>query len=178
MTSDHKTPRARFPAEIKIRGINPYVLVEASAAQQLKRNWRRPIPVRVQINGEPNPAWPINIMPVGDGSFYLYLHAKVREASRTKVGDRVNVEVEFNEDYQGGPVHPMPPLFAEKLKEDPDAQRGWKALSPSRRKEILRYLAGLKSEEARYRNIERAMHVLAGKHARFMAREWNSQQRR
>ena len=165
--------RVRFRAEISIRGINPYVHVSAEIAETLKAGWRRPMPVRVQIDGEPNPAWPINMMPVGDGSFYLYLHAKVREASQTKVGDRVTVAISFDAQYRGGPAHPMPPLFAEMLEANPAARRGWEALPPSRQKEILRYLAGLKSSDARRRNIVRAMHVLAGGRARFMAREWN-----
>lgn len=172
MTSDDKQ-RVRFRAGIKIRGINPYVHVSAEIARVLKPGWRRPMPVRVQIGGEPNPAWPINMMPVGDGSFYLYLHAQIRDASRTKVGDQVTVEVSFDDQYRGGPAHPMPPLFAEKLEADPCARRGWDALPPSRQKEILRYLAGLKSSDAQSRNIARAMHVLAGGRARFMAREWN-----
>lgn len=114
------------------------------------------------------------MMPVGDGSFYLYLHAKVRDASRTKVGDRVNVEIAFDGEYEGGPIHPMPPSLAKKLEEDPAARLGWERLTPSRQKEILRYLAGLKSADALDRNIKRAIHVLAGGRARFMARAWNS----
>ena len=44
---------------------------------------------------------------------------------------------------------------------------------PSRQKEVLRYLTRLKSEDARARNLEKALHVLAGGKARFMARAWN-----
>jgi len=46
-------------------------------------------------------------------------------------------------------------------------------LIPSRQKEILRYFAGLKSAEAQERNLQRAIHVLSGGKARFMARSWN-----
>ena len=51
--------------------------------------------------------------------------------------------------------------------------KNWEALIPSRRKEILRYFARLKSTEARERNLERALHVLSGRQGRFMARVWN-----
>jgi uncharacterized protein YdeI (YjbR/CyaY-like superfamily) len=47
------------------------------------------------------------------------------------------------------------------------------ALPPSRQKEILRYFARLKSEDARGRNLEKALHVLSGGKARFMARAWS-----
>ncbi|MBA4750969.1 MAG: hypothetical protein H2055_01895, partial [Sphingopyxis sp.] len=46
-------------------------------------------------------------------------------------------------------------------------------LAPSLRKEILRYLANLKSDAARQRNIDRAIGVLSGAKARFLARDWN-----
>ena len=72
-----------------------------------------------------------------------------------------------------GPAGPMPFWFAQKLEANHAAKRGWEALSPSRQKEILRYFAGLKSLAAQERNTERALLVLAGGKARFMARSWN-----
>jgi hypothetical protein len=42
----------------------------------------------------------INMMPVGDGRFYLYPHGDVRKASGTAVGDRVRVEIAFDASYR------------------------------------------------------------------------------
>lgn len=131
------------------------------------------MPVLVQVNGKPEPPWRINMMPVGDGSFRLYLHATVRTASQTKVGDRANFAVSFDAAYKTGPAHPMPPWFSVALAADAMAKSNWKKLSPSRRKEILRYFFGLKSPEARARNLVRALHVLSGGTGRFMARSWS-----
>ncbi len=103
----------------------------------------------------------------------MYLHGDVRKASGTKVGDRVQVEVGFNARYRNGPQHPMPAWFKAALQKNPQAAKNWQALIPSRKKEILRYFARLKSPEARTRNLERALHVLSGKRGRFMARAWN-----
>jgi hypothetical protein len=166
--------RLEFRARIEIRGINPYVLVSAEQAARLKPNWRKPMPVCIQINGKPDTPWRINAMPVGDGSFFLYLRGQVRKESGTDVGDLVGMTVAFDEDYRGGPANPMPTWFARALRQNPSAQSGWDSLSPSRQKEILRYLAQLKSPEAQKRNVERALHVLAGAKARFMARSWNA----
>src|SRR5436853_5166 len=55
------------------------------------------------------------MMPVGDGSFYLYLHGDVRKASGTKVGDRVRVEAGFDSKYRNGPQHPVPSWFRSAL---------------------------------------------------------------
>jgi hypothetical protein len=156
-----------------MNGINPYVLVSAARAARIRKGWRRPLPVCVRVNGKPKDAWRINMMPVGNGSFYLYLHGEIRKASGTKVGDSVTVEVEFDEDYKGGPAHPMPVWFRRALAGNRNATRTWEALSPSRKKELLRYFSRLKSAEARERTLERAMHVLSGGKARFMGRAWN-----
>lgn len=163
----------KFKAEIMLRGINPFVLVSAARAKKIREGWNKPMPVRVQVNGEPNPAWRINIMPAGDGSFYLYLDGNVRAASGTKVGDKVEVSVAFDGDYRSGPQHAMPPEFSARLRGDVAARARWEALSPSLQKEVLRYLANLKSEEAKHRNIERAIRVLGGEKERFLGRDWN-----
>lgn len=168
MTSLH------FNAEIKIRDGNPYVEISPEQAHELKPDWKRPLPVTVQINGQPEPAWRINMMPAGDGSFYLYLHGDVREASQSKVGDNVMVDVEYDTDYKSGPAHPMPKWFREALTASELAKKNWDALIPSRKKEILRYFSWIKTDEARDRNLERAMHVLTGNPGRFMARAWEN----
>ena len=163
----------RFRALIELNNINPYVLVSARRAARLREGWRKPLPVRVRVNGAPQEPRRVNLMPVGDGSFYLYLNGDVRKASGTQVGDSVAVEVAFDGEYSGGPAHPMPAWFGAALKRNRAAARAWGELIPSRQKEILRYFAALKSPEARARNLERAMHVLSGGKGRFMARSWN-----
>jgi hypothetical protein len=162
----------KFSAPIEILGVNPYVLVEAERARRLMADWRKPMPVRVQINGAPSEPWRINMMPRGDGSFYLYLHETVRSASRTKVGDVVHVDVEFDHEYVAGPVHDMPAAFEHGLDISASAKAAWDALNPSRKKEVLRYFANIKSEEALNRNIARALEALSGPKVRFMGRTW------
>ncbi len=165
--------RLRFRSLIALNDINPYVLVSAERAARLQPGWRRPMPVSIRVNGKPDTPWRINMMPVGDGSFYLYLHGDVRKASGTQVGDTATVEVAFDSSYQSGPTDPMPPWFAEALGQNPTAKQAWLALIPSRQKEVLRQFARLKSAEAQRRNLEQAMFVLAGGKGRFMARDWN-----
>lgn len=157
----------RFDATMKITGVNPYVLVSAARARAIKPAWRKPMPVLVRVNGHPKKApWRINMMPRGDGSFYLYLAGVVREASKTGVGDRVSVEVEFDQKYRGGPA-PMPTWFRSALAKNAAARTGWNARTPSRQKEILRYLMNIKSPDVRSRNVEKAMRLLAGKQVKL-----------
>jgi hypothetical protein len=163
-----------FTAVIKIRGVNPFILVSAFRANAIKPGWRKPLPVLVRINGKPADPWRINMMPAGDGSFYLYLHGDVRKASGTAVGDRVRAEIAFDPTYRNGPQHPMPRWFKQALAGNPQALKNWTALIPSRKKEILRYFAGLSSSDARARNLTKALHVLSGGTGRFMARAWKN----
>jgi hypothetical protein len=144
----------RFHATIRIVGVNPYVQVSAIRAGTLK-------------------PWRINMMPTGDGAFYLYLHGDVRRASNTKVGQRVLVDVEFDSTYRNGPMHRMPDWFRKPLAANRQAASAWKRLTPSRKKEILRYLSQLRSADARERNVRRALAALSGTGTRYMGRSWN-----
>jgi hypothetical protein len=159
---------------IEIQGVNPFVGVSSSQANSLKPGWRKPLPVLVRLHGPSATAWRTNMMPDGNGNFYLYLHGGMRKASGTKVGDRVRLEVEFDTAYRNGPQHPMPKWFKQELDGNPQAKKNWTALIPSRKKEILRYFSRLVSEDARVRNLARALHVLSGQSGRFMGREWKN----
>ncbi len=161
-----------FEAVVEIRGINPFVLVSAAHVASLKPGWRKPLPVLLRVNGKPADACKTNLMPVGDGSFYLYLNGIVRTEAAVCVGDLVRVEMQFDTGYRNGPQHPLPSWFKKALNENPRARENWDALIPSRKKEILRYFAGLKSAEARARNLAKAVDVLSGQAGRFMARTW------
>jgi hypothetical protein len=165
--------RLMFRARMKIRGVNPYILVSAVRAKAIKPSWRRPLPVLLRVNGHPKKApWRINMMPTGTGAFYLYLHGDVRRASKTKVGDMVQIEVGFDAAYRGGPLTAMPSWFRAPLSRNAAAKRAWEMLTPSRKKEIVRYLSSLKSDAARERNVARALRVLSGEKERYMARSW------
>jgi hypothetical protein len=163
----------RFTSIMKIYNGNPYIEISVVQAEQVKKDWKKPMPVLTRINGEPKAWWQINMMPMGDGRFYLYLHGLVREASNTKVGDTVTVEVKFDSAYKNGPMHPMPVWFQKALDKHKKAKAAWTELIPSRQKEILRYFSWLKSDEAKKRNLQKAMDVLSGMSGRFMARSWN-----
>lgn len=158
---------------IKIRIGNPYIHIPKDIATKIKAGWKKPLPVLIQVNGKPDKPWQINMIPIGNGDFYLYLHGDVREASKTKVGDKVLVTIEFDEKYKNGPMHPIPDWFKKELDIDKRAKENWDKLIPSRQKEILRYFSWLKSDQAKERNLKKVMSALSGQKSRFMARDWN-----
>lgn len=163
-----------FKTTVRKRGINPFVAVGSQQVAALKPGWRKPLPVVFRVNGLPKSGSWTNMMPAGDGGFYIYLNGDARKAADVEVGDRVQVTVEFDAAYRTGPQHPMPSWFRQALASHPQAKKNWDALIPSRKKEILRYFAQLKSSEARARNLARALDVLSGTRGRFMARLWTN----
>lgn len=174
--ADHLNPptgKALFATGlIELTGVNPYVEINAELAELLAPGWRRPMPVVVRINHATETVWRTNMMPVGEGVFYLYLHGQMRDASQTAVGDSVALELWFDEEYVNGPQHPVPAWFQTALDGDPAANANWERLPPSRQKELLRYFARLKSAEAIERNLTRVIHVLAGNTGHYLGRDW------
>lgn len=157
---------------MRILGVNPYVLVSAARAEKLQPGWRKPMPVLVRINRMAKKAWRINMMPTWKEVF-IYI-CTVRKASNTTVGDRVEVEVEFDTKYRSGPSNKIPPFFKKALAKNSKARKGYNALIPSRQKEIIRYLSSLKSKDAQDCNLAKVLNVLSGSEDRFMGRSWSN----
>ena len=144
----------RFVQTISIIGVNPYVTVPLKIAKIFgKRGF---VPVKIKVNGHPFLA---NLVPVGGGRHRLYLHGLMRKKALAQVGDRVAIEMAYDPQPR---VEPMSKPLTKALKTTAAAQNNWKSLSPSRRKEINRYLNRLKSDEAVKRNLARVMKYLGG----------------
>jgi len=101
------------------------------------------------------------------GTWRLYINLKMLKNSPKRVGEMIQVTIEYD------PVErdiPIPARFLAALEDSPIARRMFESLTPSRQKEIVRYLANLKSEEAVSRNVDKAIGFLAGKN-RFVGRD-------
>jgi len=165
-------PRVDLTGCVLIVGVNPYVEVSAQQVTKLRAGWRKPLPVLVRVNETPATPWRTNLVPAGDGSFRLYLHGAMRAAANTEVGDVVRVALDVDDAYHSNPANPMPPWFQTALDDDSVVNENWLKLAPSQRKEVVRYLGVLKSEDARERNLQRALSVLRGEPGRFLGRDW------
>jgi hypothetical protein len=147
-----------FLATIRLLGINPYVAVPARERKAIFRAAGRetgPIPVRGRIDQTPF----LQTFVKYQGEWRLYLNTPVRRAAGKDVGDRVSVELEFD------PVarrEPVPPALRRALASHPLARAAFKALVASRKKEICRYINGLKTEQSRERNVQMVLKHLSG----------------
>lgn len=155
-----------FTAEIRIIGINPYVLLPKATLEKLFAQAAKdkgPIPVRGTLDGHAF----IQTLVRFAGVWRLYLNGPMLKASKKGVGDTVSMRIGFDPSDR---TTPMPAPLEAALKKNAAARKVFESLAPSRRKEIMRYIGHLKSEEAIAKNVARAMKFLLGKE-RFVGRE-------
>lgn len=155
-----------FKAKIEIIGVNPFVFLPErvlnSIFQQAGRE-RGPIPVCGTIEGYPF----IQTLVKYSGHWRLYINIPMLKGSRRKLGDAVRLEIEFDPKARTIPIHPK---LQAALKKNKQAMKVFENLSPSRQKEIIRYIGHLKTEVSVERNVKRAIGFLTGK-TRFVGRD-------
>jgi hypothetical protein len=148
-----------FRSQIYKLGINPVVdppdkvlaAVFATAGKS-----KSPIPVRGRINGREF----IQTLVKFRGVWRLYINSPMLKSSELEVGDIADIEIEF--DPRPREVA-MPPELATALQRNAKARTAFGELTPSRQKEILRYIGSLKSPEAITKNVERVFDQLLRK---------------
>ena len=149
-----------FSAKIQIIGVNPYVLLPVSVLKYLFEKGRKDkgaIPVKGKLNGKSF----IQTLVKYSDKWRLYLNGHMRQAAGIDVGDIANVEIDFDPKPRDVPMHPK---FKKALLQDPKAKAAFNKLSPSRQKEILKYINFLKSEESVDKNVARAIaHLVSAK---------------
>ena len=155
-----------FNAKIYIIGVNPYVLLPVAVLKQIFKQAGKDkgtIPVRGTLDGHPY----IQTLVKYSGRWRLYLNTPMRKLAKKDVGDKISVTIEFD------PVErtvPIPEQLLLALQKNEKAKLVFEQLSPSRQKEIARYIVNLKSEEAVVKNVARAMKFLVGDE-RFVGRD-------
>jgi hypothetical protein len=139
----------KFIAEVRLLGINPYVDVPEEIGEAIGRKGN--LPVRGTVNRHP---FSSTLVPVRGGRHRLYMNMEMRKGAGVGVGDTVEILLEYDPDLRVETV-PDPLILA--LEKDEGARAAWEALTPSRKREILRYLNSLKSEVSIRRNVEKVL---------------------
>ena len=149
-----------FSPKIRIIGVNPYVLLPSTLLKYLFRKTGKEkgaIPVQLKIGGKDF----IQNLVKYSGKWRLYLNGPMRKAAGKDVGDTIQIQIDFDARPRTIPKHPK---LKKAFKENPVAKKAFEKLSPSRQKEILRYINFLKSEESVDKNVQRAItHLTSSK---------------
>ena len=95
------------------------------------------------------------LVPVGSGRHRLFINSAIRGAIGKGAGDSVEVQIRLDRSDR---TPETPPGLQKALAEE-GATAAWEALTPSRRKECLVWLADAKREQTRADRIGRIVRV-------------------
>ncbi|GAA4166691.1 YdeI/OmpD-associated family protein [Chryseobacterium ginsenosidimutans] len=147
-----------FTATLEIIGINPFVFVPEEILNQIfERSGKNksPIPVKGTVNGK---EFKQNLMKYL-GEWRLYINLTMLKNSPKRVGEIIEVFVEFDDSDRSISIHPQ---LERAIKESSVASANFENLIPSRKLELIRYINNLKTEESIKRNIEKIIRHLHG----------------
>jgi hypothetical protein len=157
----------KFKAIIEIIGINPFVYVPEQILKEIfiqAGKEKGYIPVCVVINNENSHK---QTLVKYRGDWRLYINTSMLKNSPKRVGELINIAIEF--DLADRSIKPHPD-FLQALDQNMEAKDIFDRLSASRQKEIIRYIASLKSADSVTKNVQKAIGFLTGKN-RFVGRD-------
>lgn len=146
-----------FLSKITKAGINPCVTVSKKITSQLTAT-KGYIPVKGTIEGL---FFQQTLCPIKGEGYRLYVNSPMMKSGNLQVGQIVAFVIEQDALERNKNV-PMHPAFKKKLKEN-KLLDSFLQLSPSRQKEVNRYLNNLKTEEILMKNIDKMILVMKGK---------------
>lgn len=160
------TGKKKFKAILEIIGINPFVFVpDEILLHVLKQAGKSKgsIPITGTLNGKVYRQTLVKY----SGAWRLYVNTSMLKNSPKRIGEKIEITIAF--DPKSREMKP-PEKFLQTLQENKAALKVFESLSPSRKQEIIKYLANLKTEESLNRNIERVINFLHGKES-FVGRK-------
>ena len=156
----------KFKARVELIGINPFVYVPGKILKEIFRQSGKDkghIAVCGSVNGK---AYKQTLVKYS-GDWRLYINMTMLKNSPKRLGEMIDITIQH--DPADRMIQPHP-AFAKALHENKEAKKVFDGLPPSRKKEILRYIAALKTPESLSKNIQRALGFLKGDN-RFVGRD-------
>lgn len=156
----------KFKSTLEIVGINPFVFVPdkiLAAVFKQAGKAKGHIPIKGTINGK---AYKQTLVKFR-GEWRLYINTSMLKDSPKRIGETIELTATFDPEDRTLAPHPK---LTKALKQNPDAKAVFDRLPKSRKKEIIRYISFLKTEESIDRNVERSVDFLLGK-GRFVGRD-------
>ncbi|WP_156308987.1 YdeI/OmpD-associated family protein [Sphingobacterium endophyticum] len=148
-----------FKTILNIIGINPFVFIPEEILEEIflhsgKRKGH--IPLKVSVNGS---GLFLQTLLRYDGNWRLYINSKMLKNSPKRISEELEIYIELDTENREIKMHP---LLIHALNSNNKANQIFQSLTPSLKKEIVRYIGNLKSEESIQRNIIKAINFLLG----------------
>ena len=147
----------KFKANIYKTGINLCVDVPKEITELLTANKGR-INIKGQINGFD---FTKTLMPVKNGPYRLFVNRAMIKGGKTALGEVATFEIE-QDNKKVVKKYPTPLQLIERLRKE-DLTTAFDSLTPSRKKDILKYLNYVKTEETLQKNIDKLITQLKNK---------------
>jgi hypothetical protein len=154
-------PEARFEAMLESEDDGVFVVVPDAVVAALEHGRRAP--VKVSLNGFPYRS----TIAVYAGRSYLPVRREVREGANLRVGDRITVVVEYDDEPRDVV---LPEALQKALAADPGAAAAFEKVPPSHRREFVLWITEAKRDETRRRRVSQVMSELRKRAARSAAR--------
>src|SRR5690606_31345483 len=122
----------QFKSDIKIIGINPYVIVPESILKvlfELNGKDKGPVPVKGTVNGNPYQQTLVKYK----GLWRFYINTQMLKKSTQRIGEIIEITIDYDSSDRSIKPHPK---FIAALKQNPDAYKKYQEISPSLQKEI------------------------------------------
>jgi len=146
-----------FKAKIYKVGINAVVDVPEAVSGKMEPE-KGYIRIKGTINGFD---FATTLVPVKDNPYRLFVNIPILKGGNTALGNEAQFSIEQNFEAKEND-YPMVPALAKQLKSK-KLTDAFEALTPSRRKDILKYLNYLKTEETLQKNIDKVIKQLEDK---------------
>jgi hypothetical protein len=136
-----------FAASIYKVGVIRYVDV----AREISRKFGSAahVPVIGTVEGVPVRT---TLVSRGKGSYRMAIHGDIRKKLRVDSGAVVEIAIQLDEESR---EPELPPALVLALRNAPKAQRRFRAVTTALRRQIVRYLIAVKSQEALERRVTR-----------------------
>lgn len=151
---------------MNIIGINPFVYVPAAILENILREagkTKSPVRVHGTVNRKPYRQTLVRY----SGEWRLYINTGMLKDSPKRTGEIITVTIAYDNADRSIAPHPH---LVKALAKNIAAKRVFDQLPPSRKKEIVRYISALKTEDSIHRNVQKAIEFLSGK-SRFVGRD-------
>lgn len=147
--------KLKFKAALYKVGINPCVKVPTRITNQLivQKGF---IYIKGKIGDH---AFKQTLVPIKNAPYRLYVNGPMIKGAQVKLGETVVFEIE--QDSPKSRNVSMSKFFRDELKRN-EVMNLFRKLTPSRQKEILKYLSFLKTEESVKRNVKKVINGLKG----------------
>ena len=158
--------KQQFTAKLEIIGANPFVFVPEKILNSIFKQANKDkgaIPIKGTINEQPFKQTLLKY----SGAWRLYINTIMLKDSPKRIGEKIKVFVEYDPEERITTMHSK---LETALKKNQKAKKVFDQLSPSRRKEIMRYINNLKNEKSVDNNVKRAIRFLSG-NGRFVGRD-------